>query len=252
MDGQADNPSVLTVSGVTKRFGALTALNDVDLTVNDGDIVGLIGPNGAGKSTLFNCIMGTYNVNGGEIFLRDEPITGMRTSTIINQGIARTFQIPRIFPELTVRENLIIHQSHREESLMATAITRTSDDVQSRIDKLIDFVNLTHLSDELAYELSTGQQKLLNIITTLVPDPDLVLLDEPTAGVNPGLIEDIVETIVALNEQGMTFLIIEHNINAIRALSTYLYVLANGSNLTDGLPDETLEDPRVLEAYFGE
>lgn len=249
---RTETPPVLEVENVEKNFGGVVALNGTSLEVRDGEIVGVVGPNGAGKSTLFNCIMGVYPPTDGQVFLRDEDITSMYTSQIVRAGISRTFQLARVFPELSVRENMEINQAHEGESLLKTVVSGTDDTTTERIEEIIEFVALDHLIDEPAGNLSGGQKKLLNIASTLVREPDIVLLDEPTAGVNPGLVDDITDTILELNQEGSTFLIIEHDMDVIRKVSDYVYVLADGANLTDGEPQHALQDPQVLEAYFGE
>lgn len=242
--------SVLRIDGMRKEFPGAVALDGVTLEVRRGEIVGIVGPNGAGKSTLFNCIMGVHEPTDGQVHLDDEEITGEFTSRIVRNGLSRTFQLARVFTDLTVRENMIVHQDHADESILKTLAVGA--EMTDRIDELIDMVGLWDLRDRTAGELSTGQKKLLTIAASLLQDPDVVLLDEPTAGVNPNLVDDIIDTIVELNEQGATFCIIEHDMDVIQTLSDYIYVLNNGTNLVDGRPEIALEDPAVLEAYFGE
>ncbi|WP_137285714.1 ABC transporter ATP-binding protein [Halorussus salinisoli] len=245
-------PTVLEVEDVHKSFGGLVALDGVDIDVREGEIVGLIGPNGAGKSTLFNCIMGVYRTDEGRIWIRGDDITGEYTSQIVRSGVSRTFQMARVFPELTVRENVLVNQAHDDESLVGTVLSGSDEETVRRVEELVDFVDLDHLIDEPAGDLSTGQKKLLNIASTLVRDPDVVLLDEPTAGVNPALVDDITDSILELNEEGRTFVVIEHDMDVIRKVSDYVYALANGSNLTSGPPEAVLSTDAVLESYFGE
>jgi ABC-type branched-subunit amino acid transport system ATPase component len=228
------------------------ALDGADIEVREGEIVGLIGPNGAGKSTLFNCIMGVHNVDQGRVRIRGEDITTEYTSEIVRSGVSRTFQMARVFPELTVRENMLVNQAHEDESLLGTVVSPSDDEIVGRAEELIEFVDLDHLIDEPAGDLSTGQKKLLNIASTLLRDPDVILLDEPTAGVNPALVDDIMDSILELNEEGRTFFIIEHDMDVIRKLSDHVYALANGTNLTSGAPEAVLSDDAVLESYFGE
>jgi branched-chain amino acid transport system ATP-binding protein len=247
-----DVDGVLAVRDVTKRFGGIVALDGATLDVRDGEIVTLVGPNGAGKSTLFNCIMGVHQVTSGSVRLRDEELTDKYTSEIVRSGLSRTFQHARTFPELTVRENMVANQAHHDESLAGTILSGTDDETMTRIEDLVEFLDIEHLIDEPAGSLSTGQKKLLNIASTLLRDPDVVLLDEPTAGVNPGLIDEITDAILDLNDQGSTFFVIEHDMDVVHEIADYVYVLANGTNLVDGRPDEALQDDRVLEAYFGE
>lgn len=250
--GRPNTESVLTVEDVRKDFGAVVALDGVSLDVRDGEIVGLIGPNGAGKTTLFNCITGVHRVTDGSIRLREKEITGLKTADIVQSGLSRTFQLARVFPDLTVRENMVANQSHVEENVVSTILSPSDQGTNERIEELIEFMSLSHLIDEPAGNLSTGQKKLLNIAGALLRDPAVVLLDEPTAGVNPRLVDDIVDSLLRLNEQGSTFFVIEHNIDVIRDISDHVYAIANGTNLVDGSPERVLGDPDVLEAYFGE
>lgn len=241
---------VLRVEGMTKRFPGTTAIDSVDCEVRDGEIVGIVGPNGAGKSTLFNCIMGVHNPTDGEVYVNNNEITDKYTSQIVRMNVSRTFQIPRVFSDLTVRENMIVSQDHADESILGTIVK--SAETTERIDEFIELVGLWKLRDRRAEELSTGQKKLLSIGAALLQDPDIVLLDEPAAGVNPNLVDDIIDTIIALNDDGATFCVIEHDMETVRTLSDYIYVLNNGQNLVEGEPETALEDPAVLEAYFGE
>jgi len=249
---RTDASTVLEIEDLHKVFGGVVALDGADIEVREGEIVGLIGPNGAGKSTLFNCIMGVHKVDRGRIRIRGEDITSEYTSEIVRSGVSRTFQLARVFPELTVRENMLVNQAHDDESLVGTVVSPSDDDVVGRAEELIEFVDLDHLVDEPAGDLSTGQKKLLNIASTLLRDPDVILLDEPTAGVNPDLVDDIMDSILELNEEGRTFFIIEHDMDVIRRVSDHVYALANGTNLTSGIPETVLSDDAVLESYFGE
>jgi branched-chain amino acid transport system ATP-binding protein len=249
---RASTETVLEVTALRKEFEGVVALDGADVEVREGEIVTLIGPNGAGKTTLFNCVMGTLAPTGGRVRLRGDDITGLKTSDIVKRGLSRTFQIPRVFPELTVRENMIANQNHRNESMLRTLYAATDAATDARIDELLSFVDLAAEADEPAGDISTGQQKLLNLATTLLRDPDVIMLDEPTAGVNPALIDDITDKLLRLNREGRTFLVIEHNMDVVRKITDYVYVLDSGTNLVDGQPGPTLSDDRVLEAYFGE
>lgn len=247
-----ETESVLTVDGVRKEFGGVDALDGATLEVRDGEIVGIVGPNGAGKSTLFNCIMGVHELTDGQVVLNGTDISSERTDVIVKEGVSRTFQLARVFPDLTVRENILVNQEHEDEAMFGTLFKKSDEAVHRRADELLEFVGLSALEETPAGELSTGQKKLLSIASALVSDPEIVLLDEPAAGVNPGLVDDIVQSIMELNEQGATFCIIEHDMDVIRNVSEYLYVLHNGTNLREGDPEVVLEDSAVLEAYFGE
>jgi len=243
---------VLEVRSLAKSFGGVDAVDGVDLTVMDGEIVSIVGPNGAGKSTTFNCIMNLLSPDEGTIRFRDRDIRGLRTAEIVQSGISRTFQLARVYDTLTVRETMKVNQPHANESMVATLFRRSSADVEARITELLSLVDLADMESEPAESLSTGQQKLLNLASSLLRDPDLILLDEPTAGVNPALVENIIEFIRTLNEDGQTFLLIEHDMNVVRKISDHVYVLADGTNLTAGPPTEALDEPEVLEAYFGQ
>lgn len=246
-----DTPEIIETESLHKRFGDIVALADVDISVRENEVVGLIGPNGAGKSTVFNCIMSVYPVTGGRIYLRGDDVTPLGTAEIVQRGVSRTFQLARVFPQLSVRENMTLYQEHRSERLLMTAVAQTPAETMDRIGDLLETVGLAEAADQPAGELSTGQKRLLNIATSLVRDPDVVLLDEPTAGVNPGLVDDIIAVITDLNERGYSFLIIEHDMDILKTVADYAYVLADGRNLTDGHPEAVLRQEQVLEAYFG-
>lgn len=241
---------VLRVEGIRKEFSGNTALDGVTCEVRQGEVVCIVGPNGAGKSTLFNCLMGVQDPTDGRVHLYDEEITGRFTSQIVREGVSRAFQQARIFPDLTVRENMVVNQNHAGESILGTIFK--SAEATERIDDLVELVGLWDLRDRFAGELSTGQKKLLSIAASLLQEPDVVLLDEPTAGVNPSLVDDIIDTIIELNEGGATFCIIEHDMDVVQTLSDYIYVLNSGMNLVEGKPAATIKKPAVLEAYFGE
>lgn len=243
---------VLEVDGLTKRYGKIKALKDVNIQINHGEVVGLIGPNGAGKSTLFNCIMSVVPVTDGDVWFRKEKITSLKTADIVKRGVSRSFQVARVFPKLTVWENMAVFQEHANENMFKTTVASPEGSAGTRIDELLEMVDLEKLSDEQAGNLSGGQKRLLSIASALVRDPDLILLDEPTAGVNPGLVDDIIDIITTLNDQGHTFLFIEHDMDVMEEIAERAYVLANGQNLVEGDPDNILTDDRVLEAYFGE
>jgi branched-chain amino acid transport system ATP-binding protein len=246
-----DDP-VLSVEGLRKEFQGVVALDGVTLDVGEGEVVGIVGPNGAGKTTLFNCIMGEYAPTAGRVTLQGRNVTDLSTAAIVDRGMSRTFQIPRVFPDLTVEENMQIYQPHHDESILATLFQRTDQATNGRIDELLSYVGIEDMQSAEAGSLSTGQQKLLNFGAALLREPAVVLLDEPAAGVNPKLVETIKEMIVDLGRDGQTFVVIEHEMDVVREITDFVYVLANGTNLTAGPPEEALNDPRVLEAYFGE
>lgn len=248
---------LLETVGLTKNFFGLTALYKVNLQVNSGEIVGLIGPNGSGKTTLFNCATGVLPVTGGRIKLKGEDITDLKTHEIALKGVSRTFQIIRIFPEMTVMENMLLAiQQHQGERILSSIfrtpqIRRFEKEAREKALELLNFVNITFLKDNLAGHLSYGQHKLLEFAMAFMSDPELVLLDEPAAAVNPTMVRKIMEYISQLNERGYTFCIIEHNMDVVMELCTRIVVLNYGEKIAEGTPQEIKNNADVIEAYFG-
>ncbi len=245
---------LLAVERLAKRFGGLEALREVDLAVRRGEIVGVLGPNGAGKSTLFDCVTGFQAPSAGRILLRsdegDRALTGRPRHWIAQQGIARTFQLIRVFPTLTVWAHLLAGQEHHGESLVAT-FRPSAPEIHERARELIRLVGLEALRDAQAGELSYGQQKLLALAMALMRRPRLVLLDEPVAGVNPTVIERLKAYIREENARGTTFLIIEHNMRVLMELAHRLYFLADGRVVSEGPPAAIQKDEQVLALYYG-
>jgi branched-chain amino acid transport system ATP-binding protein len=248
---------MLSAQSLTKSFGGNRAVDDVSFTVEEGTITGLIGPNGAGKTTLFNCLAGLFPPTSGRLHLEGERIDGLSPDRIFARGLARTFQIPRPFPAMTVLENVLVAPlQQRGERFWTNWFTPGRVAAQERAliaeaRHWIDFVGLSHLAGEPARVLSGGQRKLLELARVLVAKPRLILLDEPGAGVNPSLLEIIVERIAELNRQGVTFLVIEHNMDLVMSLCRPVMVMAQGALLTTGTAEEVSRDPRVIEAYLG-
>lgn len=242
---------VLKVEGLTKHFGGVVALNKVSLQVERGELIGLIGPNGSGKTTFFNCVSGFYTPDGGYVYLKGKEITAHPMETICENGLYRSFQIPRAFCKLSVLENVLLSQPHRNENLIDILFRRTSKALVERAKEYVEFVGLAHLINEPAGNLSGGQQKLLELASALMKDPDVILLDEPMGGVNPTLINKITDLILDLNRSGRTFLIIEHNMEVIMEIAQKLYVLDHGVLIAQGVPEEIRNNDEVLEAYFG-
>ena len=248
---------MLELHGVVKEFGGLRAVDDVSFTIARGTITGLIGPNGAGKTTLFNLLAGAYRPTAGEIRFDGERIDHLPHYRIFSRGLVRTFQIPRPFGEMSVLENMmLVPKNQMGEHFWNTWLRPSAVRAEERRNRdkardILDFVGLTRLANEPARVLSGGQQKLLEIGRALMSDPKMLLLDEPGAGVNPTLLGEIAERIVALNQRGITFLIIEHNMDLVMNLCRPVVVLASGKLLMQGEPSEVQRDPRVLDAYLG-
>lgn len=238
------------VDALTKKFGGIVALDRITLEVRRGEILCLIGPNGAGKSTLFDCMTGFQRPQGGSVWLDGQAVTRAPAHRIVGLGLVRTFQLIRIFPELTVWENLVAAQPHAGEG-MWVVLRRTPLQMEAQAAELLRTVGLLGYRMIPAGELSYGQQKLLSLAMALMTNAQLILLDEPTAGVNPTMIKELIAHIQAANRQGRTFLIIEHNMEVVNALAHRIYFMADGRILTEGRPDEIRRDPRVLEAYYG-
>ena len=249
----------LEVEGLRKEFGGIVAVEDVSFDVEEGTLTGLIGPNGAGKSTTFNLITGMLDPTEGTVRFNGEDITGFQPHEIANRGLARTFQIARELEEMTVLENMMLAPKGQVgESLwrsvmpMARRSVREQETEQlERVWEVLDFFEIDHLADEYAGNLSGGQRKLLEMARALLTDPDVMLLDEPFAGVNPTLEKRLLEHIHELREQGYTFLIVEHDMDLIMNNCERVIVMHQGRILKDGTPTEIKESEEVIEAYLG-
>ena len=249
---------MLAIEHVVKAFGALRAVDDVSLQVREATITGLIGPNGAGKTTLFNTIAGALRPDAGRIRLGARRIDGLRPDQVFHCGLGRTFQIPRPLRSLSVLENLMLVPTGQSgERFWNTwtrrgRIRREEAVHRDKAREVIDFMGLAHLAGEPAAVLSGGQQKLLELARVLMVDPSIILLDEPAAGVNPVLLETLVERILALHRRGVTFLLIEHNMDLVMRLCDPVVVMAQGRIVMQGSPQAVRADPRVIDAYLGE
>jgi branched-chain amino acid transport system ATP-binding protein len=248
---------LLVAEGVRKAFGGPPVVDGVSFTLARGTITGLIGPNGAGKTTLFNLIAASLAPDAGSITLDGARIDGLRPDEVFGRGLARTFQIPRPFPAMTVLENVMLAPTGQRGErfwanwLSAAAVAAEERRNRERAMHWLDFVGLARLAGQPASVLSGGQRKLLELARVLVAEPRLILLDEPGAGVAPPLLAIIMEKIAALNAGGITFLVIEHNMDLVTTLCRPVMVLAQGKLLLQGDPEQVKRDPRVVEAYLG-
>lgn len=258
MSGTAPAPSgqekriVLDVRNISKSFGGVKAVQDVTFDVREGEILGLIGPNGSGKSTLFNCILGQLAPNSGVVTVDGKQVTGLRPSELNRFGIGRTFQLLQVFPQLTVRENLILAGQEHKGSRLSRLFMKSDAGLTADANRMIDFFRLGHMADEKAGGLSYGQQKLLDCAMAFMAGPRLVLLDEPAGGVNLTMLGSLKERLQAVNkESGATFVVIEHNMEFVMSLCTRIIVLAEGKIIAEGDPETVRRNPEVIEAYLG-
>jgi branched-chain amino acid transport system ATP-binding protein len=242
---------LLEVRGLTKHFFRLSALSDVSLSVEPGELLGVIGPNGSGKTTLFNCVTGVLRPSGGQVRFKGEDITGLTADRVHRRGIARTFQLIQLFPEMTALENMQLAAQEREGTLLGRLLHREDGKATNRAQELLAYLGIAGLRDQLASNLSYGQQKLLDFGMALMSRPEVILLDEPLAGVNPTMINSLVAHIRALNAQGHTFVVIEHNMEVVMSLCRRIVVLSQGERIAEGTPAEVADNPLVLDAYFG-
>ena len=242
--------ALLQTQSLSKSFGGIKAVNDCTFEVEEGSISALIGPNGAGKTTVFNLISGMLKPDSGSITFKGERIEGKQPHRVTRRGVIRTFQISRDLQEMTLLENLIVQSPTTSfaDLFKGSMLEHERDHAM----ELLDFVGITHLAEEKSKNLSYGQKKLMEFAATLMTEPRLILLDEPAGGVNPALLEDIMERIQLLDKRGITFLIVEHNMDVVMNLCDPIIVMAYGTVLAKGAPQDIQNNEEVLEAYLGE
>jgi branched-chain amino acid transport system ATP-binding protein len=242
--------ALLHTDVLSKSFGGIKAVNECTFEVKKGSITALIGPNGAGKTTVFNLITGLLKPDSGNILFKDERIDRLKPHKVTRLGISRTFQISRDLMEMTLLENLIV----QSPTTGFTDLFKGSmlEHEEERAMELLDFVGITHLASEKSKNLSYGQKKLMEFAAALMADPDLILLDEPAGGINPALLDEIIDRILMLNKQGITFLIVEHNMDVVMNLCDPVVVMAYGKVIAHGSPTDIQNNQEVLEAYLGE
>jgi|TARA_B100001964_G_C14217160_1_gene593352 branched-chain amino acid transport system ATP-binding protein len=242
---------ILEVDHVYKHFGGVKANENVSLNVEEGSIVGLIGPNGSGKTTLFNSIVGTHPIDQGSIYFEGKEISSLPVSAVAKLGLLRTFQQTRIFEKLNCIQNMLV-SSKPENDTVFNVFAKIPHDLTEKSENLLKFVGLYQKRNLRAGDLSFGQQKLLELAMALMNEPKMLLLDEPTAGINPTLINGIIDRLLKVNNEfGITLLVIEHNMRVIMSLAQKMFCLAHGQLLAEGTPEQIKNDHRVIDAYLG-
>ncbi len=250
--------ALLETQGLSKQFGGIQALDDVSITIDEGELVGLIGPNGAGKTTFFNCVTGFLEPTGGSVYFAGDDVTTLSSAELAHEGLVRSFQHSRILPTLSVLDNVrLAAPDHPGERTLAALrdgddVAAREEEVTRRAEDLLERFDLAHRADEFAGRLSGGQRKILEIARTLMLDPELLLLDEPYAGIDEETVGEISAYIEELNDEGMTFLVIEHGLESLVELVDRLIVLNQGEVLADGPTESVIQDEQVIKVYTGE
>ena len=243
--------SILEVKNVSKSFGGVKANVDISMSVKEGSIVGLIGPNGSGKTTLFNSIVGTHPIDNGSIKFNEKEVSHLPIPVVAKLGLLRTFQQTRIYGKLNCVDNMLISNKPNNDGIFSV-FSKVPKELNEKAENLLNFVGLYQKRKLRAGDLSFGQQKLLELAMALMNEPEMLLLDEPTAGINPTLINGIIDRLIKVNQDfGITLLVIEHNMRVIMQLAESIFCLAHGKMLANGTPKEIKGDKRVIDAYLG-
>jgi branched-chain amino acid transport system ATP-binding protein len=235
--------ALLEVNGITKRFGGLVAVNNLSLSLDKGQILGLIGPNGAGKTTAFNMVSGFYKPDEGEVIFDDQKINGLRPDQVCKLGLARTFQVVKPFPQLNVRDNVIVGAYNR---------TNNRRDAREKAEEVIEFLGMQDMSETLASSLSVAGRKRLEVAKALATDPKIILLDEAMAGLRPTETDEMIELVRQISEQGIALLLVEHVMRVIMSLAERIVVIHHGDKIAEGEPKQVVQNKAVIDAYLGE